>query len=158
MKLIFTMLLSVLLAKECNQKTNETTSENAQQLAVNQTQELPLISYTATTRGYYERIWIENDTAYLTFDRDEEVVQSMKLSNQQIDDLKKLVNDFPFENIPDLEAPTDKRFGDAARMANLTITTLTETYESQTFDHDYPPSQLEPLVNKVLSLRDMIEK
>ena len=55
------------------------------------------------------------------------------------------------EEIPNLKAPTEKRFHDGAAMANLKITYKGKTYESQTFDNGFPPEKIKNLVNTILS-------
>jgi hypothetical protein len=50
-----------------------------------------------------------------------------------------------------LKAPTEKRLFDGAAIANLKITKQGKTFESQSFDHGYPPAEIEKVVNKMLS-------
>jgi tripartite-type tricarboxylate transporter receptor subunit TctC len=42
-------------------------------------------------------------------------------------------------------------FADGAAIANLKITKQGKTFESQSFDHGYPPVEIEKVVNKMLS-------
>ena len=159
MKLIITCLLSILFIKECksNQLKNNADLEATEMIESRESQELPIVSYTTTTRGFYERIWIENDTIHVASDREETQIKSALLDAEQQKALETLMSKISMEDLPEFEAPTDKRHGDAARMASLTCTTESGTYTSQTFDHGQPPSQIEPLVNKLLSLRDMVK-
>jgi hypothetical protein len=56
------------------------------------------------------------------------------------------------EEIPNLKAPTEKRFYDGAAIANINIIYKGKTYESNGFDHGNPPLEIEKLVNKITLL------
>jgi hypothetical protein len=53
--------------------------------------------------------------------------------------------------MPDLKAPSQKRFHDGAAAANLTIAYKGKTYESQSFDDGNPPAEIAALVNEATS-------
>ena len=160
MKFYILIVLTLCITTDCKSNTGlpESIEQSVDISKDHQLQETTMISYTTTTRGYYERIWIEGDSLFVTLDRNEEKVSSMPLSEEDLQELQTIIADLPLNRISEIEAPTNKRHGDAARMANLDITIDSKTYESQTFDHGHPPLELERLVNKVLSLRELIEK
>ena len=61
------------------------------------------------------------------------------------------IQELDLESLLQLKAPTDKRLFDGAAIANLKITKQGKRYESQSFDHGYPPAEIEKIVNKMLS-------
>jgi hypothetical protein len=48
--------------------------------------------------------------------------------------------------------PTQKRFYDGAAMADVKIKHKDKEYQTVTFDHGFPPVEIEKLVNKITSL------
>ena len=108
------------------------------------------VEYTANSRGLYNSIVIENKTVSVTKTRDGKPV-SNSLSDTQWNALIKEFQKVNLEEIPNLKAPTQKRFHDGAPMANLKITYNGKTYESQTFDHGFPPDKIKNLVKTILS-------
>jgi len=61
------------------------------------------------------------------------------------------------ENIPNLKAPSEKRFFDGAAIANLKIAYNGNVYGSQSFDHGNPPKEIATLVKEILSISKNIE-
>jgi hypothetical protein len=140
MKAISMILLTIFLGKSC--------SNQAQNDMANST-----IQYTATTRGFYQRIIINNQKAFMSIDRNEkETPIKVTISDS---DWKELVGYFQkinLEELPKLKDPTQKRFYDGAAIANLKIQYQDKTYETTDFDHEFPPAEIEKLVNKIVSL------
>ncbi|MDX6190610.1 hypothetical protein SGQ83_14715 [Flavobacterium sp. Fl-318] len=104
------------------------------------------IEYSALSRGLYKKILVQNKSVSVTNGRDTEAVES------KIDAAKwnKIVTEFEkinLDNIPNLKAPTEKRFYDGAAIANLKVTTNGKTYETKGFDNGFPPKEIEKLVN-----------
>jgi hypothetical protein len=96
---------------------------------------------------------VQNQKFTLTKDRNgNEKLQPMTISKS---DWKKIVEAFQevdLEEIPNLKAPTEKRFYDGAAIANIKIIYKGKTYESNGFDHGNPPLEIEKLVNKITLL------
>lgn len=143
MKIITLLFLTLILGKNCQSQNNMDLSTAK-------------IEYTANSRGLYNNTVIENKTVSVTKTRDGKPV-----SNSLTDaELNALINEFQkvdLEEIPNLKAPTQKRFHDGAAMANLKITYKGKTYESQTFDNGYPPEKIKNLVNTILSFSKKVE-
>jgi hypothetical protein len=140
MKLFTLILLSVVLGKSCSSQT-----KNDLKTAV--------LEYTASTRGFYQKISIKDQTVSISKDRSEmgEPVIT-KISDA---DWKELVGYFETINLddfPSLKAPTEKRFHDGAAIANLKVIYKDKTYETNTFDHGYPPAEIKKIVDKINSL------
>ena len=137
MKFLSFLFLTLLLAKDCQ-------SQNNQDLA------MAKIEYTANSRGFHNKIIVENKTVAFTNTRDGKPVSS-SLTDDQWNVLIAEFQKVDLEEIPNLKAPTQKRFHDGAAMANLKITYKGKTYESQTFDHGFPPEKIKNIVNTLLS-------
>jgi hypothetical protein len=78
-------------------------------------------------------------------------MQKVQLTKAQADELNALLDEVEAAKLPELKAPTEKRFYDGAAMANIHITKKGKTYSSETFDHGFPPATIEKLVKKLLS-------
>ncbi|SHF81460.1 hypothetical protein SAMN05443549_101436 [Flavobacterium fluvii] len=139
MKVYALVLLSVFLSKSCESQT-----KNDLKTAV--------LEYTANTRGFYQKITIQDQTVSVSKDRsgtDKPV--ATKISEK---DWKELVGYFETINLDGLEtlkAPTEKRFHDGAAIADLKVTYKDKTYKTTSFDHGYPPEAIKKLVVKINS-------
>ena len=139
MKLISLLFLTIFLGKGCD-------GDNKQDM------ETAVVEYTANTRGFYTKIIIENQMVRVSKDRDGiEKPIATKIPDA---DWKQLVSAFQgmdLEGLPNLKAPTEKRFYDGAAIANLKVTYNGKTYESAPFDHGNPPTEIEKLVTRITS-------
>ncbi|WP_298224225.1 hypothetical protein [Flavobacterium sp.] len=140
MKIISLLFLTIFLGKGCN-------AEQKQDI------ETAKIEYTANTRGFFQKIVVQNQKFGVSKERNNEnPTVDQKISNA---DWKKIIDAFQevdLEGIPTFKGPTEKRFYDGAAIANLKITYQGKTYSSQSFDHNNPPVELEKLVNKITLL------
>jgi len=140
MKLISLLFLTIFLGKGCN-------AEQKQDI------ESAVIEYTANTRGFYQKITVQNQKFTVSKSRDgKDSPAEQKVSSS---DWKKIIDAFQevdLESIPTLKAPTEKRFYDGAAIADLKITYQGKSYKTQPFDHGNPPVEIEKLVNKITVL------
>ena len=121
--------------------------------AEKQNLETLVIQYEANTRGFYQKLVVQNHTISSTNDRNGKknpIVQ--KISDADWNALIFELNKVDLESLPNLKAPTEKRFYDGAANATLKITFKEKLYESTTFDHGIPPAAIEKFVNKINSL------
>ncbi|MFA9192518.1 hypothetical protein AAGV28_14160 [Flavobacterium sp. FZUC8N2.13] len=137
MKLLSLLLLTLFLGKGCENKAKQNI-ETAQ------------ITYTANTRGYYQEISIEKQIVSIKTDRKEEAVQ-IKIYDDDWKELVEIFQEVDLEEIKDLKSPTEKRFYDGAAIANLKINYEGKSYESQSFDHGFPPYEIKKIVTKINS-------
>ena len=108
------------------------------------------IQYEANTRGFYNKLVLKNATISSTNDRDGKenpIVQ--KVTDADWSALNDEINKVDLENLPNLKAPTEKRFYDGAAIANLKITYKGNTYQTTDFDHGFPPMQIKRVVEIV---------
>lgn len=139
MKAITMILLTIFLGKGCSQETKNDLANAS-------------IEYIATTRGFYQKITIQNQEVSISKNRNEEGKGvTAKISDA---DWKKLVNAFEtiqLDSLSTYKDPTQKRFYDGAPMAKLKITYKEKEYESLNFDHGFPPVEIEKMITKIVS-------
>ena len=139
MKLVTVILLSVFLSKSC-------TSQKKIDLKT------AVMEYTASTRGFYQKISIQDQMVSISKDRggnDNPV--AVKISDK---DWKQLVGYFEtihLDSLATLKAPSQKRFHDGAAIANLKVSYQDKSYETTAFDHGNPPLEIKKLVDKINS-------
>lgn len=107
------------------------------------------VEYKAYSRGFFQTITVENQMVFVAKSRDEKPVV-FQLSNTNWKSLQSMVQELDEALIPSWKAPTEKRLFDGAAIANIKITKQRKIVESQSFDHGYPPAELEKIVNKML--------
>ena len=137
----FTMiLLTFFLGKSCNNQ--------AQNYIANAT-----LQYTATTRGFFEKIVVINQKATISRDRNgEKSPEETTISDKDWKEIIGYFEKIDLEKLPTLKDPTQKRFYDGAAIANLKVRYQDKNYETTEFDHGFPPAEIEKLVNKIVSL------
>ncbi len=140
MKTIALLFLTLFMAKGCSQDEKKNL-ENTN------------IVYTATSRGYFIKITIQNQEISISKDRNEEGAgTTTKISEANWNELVLLFNKLDLEKLSSYEGPTQKRFYDGAAIANMKVTYKEKEYQSNDFDHGNPPVQMEEFIKKVLLL------
>ena len=140
MKAITIILLSVFLVKSC--------SNQAQNDIANTT-----LQYTASTRGFFQKIVVINQKATVFRDRNsEKFPEEIAISDKDWKEIISYFQKIDLEKVPTLKDPTQKRFYDGAAIANLKVRYQDKNYETTDFDHEFPPAEIEKLVNKIVSL------
>jgi len=137
MKIAITMFLSMFIMGSCACQKN--TDMNT-----------AVIEYSAQSRGIYQKVLVENQKVFVSKNREEKAVE-IKISDA---DWKVLTTEFEklnLEAIPNLKAPTEKRFYDGAAIANFRITYKGKTYETKGFDHGFPPIEIKKIVVRLVS-------
>ena len=140
MKAITIILLSVFLVKSC--------SNQAQNDIANTT-----LQYTASTRGFFQKSVVINQKATISRDRNgEKFPEEIAISDKDWKEIISYFEKIDLEKVPTLKDPTQKRFYDGAAIANLKVRYQDKNYETTDFDHEFPPAEIEKLVNKIVSL------
>ena len=137
MKLFAVILLSVFLSKSC-----ESQNRNDLKTAV--------LEYTANTRGFYQKITIQNQMVAVSKDRggnDKPV--ATKISDADWKELVGYFETIDLDSLATLKAPTKKRLHDGAAIANLKVVYKDKTYKTESFDHGFPPETIKILVTKI---------
>ena len=148
----------IITTKECDQKRAELVSDNNTQVMSRIIQDSTMITYQATTRGFFLKLWIQGDSISITQDRNLKDVSKYRLSDSDkktIYDLMEAIDETLLEN---LKPPTTTFQYDAAAIATLTITKEDQSYMTPAFDHGKPPKPIAEIVNKMLSIKSEMEK
>ena len=139
MKILSLLLLTVFLGKSCE-------GQNKQIL------ESAVIEYTANSRGFYQKITIQNQMVLISKDRSgNDKAVATKIAADDWEELVVIFKNIELDNLSKLKAPTEKRFYDGAPIATFKIMFKDETYKSPSFDHGFPPKNIEQFVNKINS-------
>lgn len=142
MKYLFILLSFIFIDNGCsNSKIN---------------QESLSVEYSALSRGIYKQIKISKKSISVTNARGTTPI-TQTCSEASWETIIKAVKPINVENIPNLKAPTEKRFYDGAAIAHLTIIYEGKTYKTEPFDHGNPPQEIEGLVKEILSISENIE-
>ena len=140
MKIIALLFISLFMAKGCSKEAQNDLA-NAE------------IVYTANTRGFYQKITIQNHEVFVNKTRGEESKgDATKISDADWNALISEFNKVDLEVLPNLKAPTEKRFYDGAAIADLKITFKGKTFGTTNFDHGFPPMEIQKLVEILNSL------
>ena len=139
MKLFTMIFLSVFLSKSCEGQT-----KNDLKTAV--------LEYTANTRGFYQKITIQDQMVSVSKDRSgNDKPIATKISDADWKELISYFETINLDSLATLKAPTEKRFHDGAAIANLEVSYKDKKYKTTSFDHGYPPEAIQKLVTKINS-------
>ena len=146
MKIISLLATILFVCTSCNSKKVAVASNNEKY-------ETLVIQYEANTRGFYQKLIVQNHTISSTDDRKglkTPIVQ--KISDADWNVLISEFNKVDLAGLPNLKAPTEKRFYDGAAIAGLKIIFKGKTFETTNFDHGFPPMEIQKVVEIVNSL------
>lgn len=159
MKIIFSLIVLLMLNKECDQKKmNSQNTLASKETTSNQETNSIKFTYRASTRGFFEIIWITKDTITISKDRDLIKTTSYSYPESDWQELMLLMNDLDLKNLENLEAPSKKFQYDGAAMATFKVNTNNEEFTTPGFDNGEPPKAIEAIVNKLLSIKNSVEK
>ena len=146
MKIITLLATLLFVCTSCNSKKVAVAS-------INEKYETLVIQYEANTRGFYQKLIVQNRTISSTNDRNGVKIPIVqKISDADWNALISEFNKVDLEGLPNLKAPTEKRFYDGAAIAGLKITFKGKTFETTNFDHGFPPMEIQKVVEIVTLL------
>jgi hypothetical protein len=139
MKFFVLVFLSIFVSKGCGGQP-----KNDIQTAI--------IEYTANTRGFYQKISLQNQIVSITKDRTgSEKPLSRKVSEDDWNEVVGCFKTIQLDSLATLKPPSKKRLFDGAAIANLKISYKDKSYQTTSFDHGYPPEVIKKLVDKINS-------
>ena len=148
MKILFSLLTLVFLAKDC--KNNSKSQEK------NVVQNDLEIIYIANTRGFYEYLKITQESVVFSKDRDLKTTITKDCPEKDWKTLVKLLSEVDIKLVNTLEPPSKKFQFDGAPMATLELKTNEQQVKTPIFDHGNPPKEIVKVVTKVLGLKDKV--
>ncbi|AWI25196.1 hypothetical protein HYN49_04410 [Flavobacterium pallidum] len=131
------MLLSLVMARSCDKQENEEMKNTT-------------VEYSAVSRGKYLNINFHDDKLSI-IDKRDGTPRDYILANADWKALAKLYKTIKLEALSTYKDPTQKRFYDGAAVASLRVIYDGKTYETTSFDHGFPPKEIEEFVNKIVS-------
>ncbi|SHF98398.1 hypothetical protein SAMN05444396_103252 [Flavobacterium segetis] len=140
MKILTAFLIFLFLGKGCDNATAQDMGNT-------------VIEYTASSRGFYQKITVKNETLTVSRNRnvdDKAIISKINPSNWK--SVVLLFQELKLEDLKELKAPSEKRFYDGAAIASLKISIKDKNYETSSFDHGFPPKEIKQLVDKINSL------
>lgn len=151
MKKLVLVVVSIFAFFGCNNQKNAVENESKTISKVKE-YKVPKIEYEASSRGFYEKITIENQMVSVVNERDvKDNGEAVKISDDVNKELNSYLNSVKLDQLATYKDPTQKRFYDGAAIANLKITVDGVEYKTVDFDHGFPPIEIEKLVNKIVS-------
>ena len=152
MKKISLLLCVVFAIVSCNCQ-KKAVEQNVSATKQSSVTTMPKFEYTANSRGFYQKIIIENQQVYITGDRnDNGKGVPQKISDADWNELKEYYKGLKLDDLSTFKDPTQKRFYDGAAIADFKITDGSKEYQTTSFDHGFPPVEIEKLVKKIVSL------
>lgn len=137
MKLFTMLFLSVFLSKSCESKAQMDLK-------------MAVLEYTASTRGFYQKITIQNQLVSVSKDRSaNDNPVSTKISEKDWNELTVYFEKINLDSLPNFKGSSQKRFHDGAAIANFKVVYKDKTYESTSFDYGNPPVEIKKLVDKI---------
>lgn len=152
MKILFSLLALILTTKECENKKSvlETeTSELVSSAKSSDQQKDYIIEYSAMSRGIFNEVKITGNSISVQKSRNSEPVIK-ELDSENKEDLNKKLEGIDIAMLPELKAPTEKRFFDGAAHATLKITVDGKSYSTTSFDHGFPPEEIKALCDDIV--------
>lgn len=151
MKKIAVLLVFFFAIVGCNNQKKVVENDSKTKSEVKE-YKVPKIEYEASSRGFYEKIIIENQMVSVVNERDaKDNGETVKISDDVNKELNSYLNSVKLDQVVTYKDPTQKRFYDGAAIANLKITVDGVEYKTVDFDHGFPPVEIEKLVNKIVS-------
>jgi hypothetical protein len=137
MKLFTAILFSVFFSGICLSQT-----KNNLKTAV--------LLYSTSSRGLYKSITVENKVATVSETiGDLGLEEEIAISNKDWSELNNYFKTIDLDSLVALKAPTEKRLYDGAFVAHLKIFYKDKIFETQAFDHGFPPKEIKKLVDKI---------
>ncbi|MCK8480291.1 hypothetical protein [Psychroserpens algicola] len=162
MKFILCFIFMLISAKECDsktaQKSTNTTSEVTALQSKKTSQIDTKITYQASTRGFFLKIWIEGDLIMVSKDNSLKSFETYPFPSEQKEAFLNLLSAIDKTELTTLETPSTTFQHDAAAMAWLEISDEEGSYRTKVFDHGNPPESIKEIVEKIQSLKSMVEK
>ncbi len=148
-----------MLNKECDQKQSNA-KENliSKEISSNQKEQKTQLTYHAISRGYFEKITISKDEISISKDRDYKKIASYSYPESDWQELMALLDEIDIRNLENIEVPSKKFQFDGAAITTFKVNTGKDEYTTPGFDNDNPPKAIEVIVNKLLSIKNSVEK
>ncbi|WP_228852787.1 hypothetical protein [Aegicerativicinus sediminis] len=120
---------------------------------IDQQVELDSILIESSSRGFYEKLRISNDSIYFEKKRPD-FKFAKPISTAKWENLESLVEQIPIVEITKVIPPSKYYQFDGSAMTNLAVYINGNEIKSQTFDKDNPPKQFKETLNFISNLKN----
>ncbi|MDO4727819.1 MAG: hypothetical protein Q4B43_02310 [Bacteroidota bacterium] len=107
------------------------------------------VEYDIFTRGSFDKTILKKDSVVIIDKISDNQVQSYALSDQEWKDVIAEVKKIDRNKLKEYKAPTNNRYTDGTKAAQLRVIYQDQVYQTDQFDRGNPPSELKSLVDKV---------
>lgn len=168
MKILLLLLSVLVLNKDCQQKQQTTaqnqnkeqvdSTANSVELSPNRLENYITLTYEVSSRGLYEKLWIDKDSIHFSTDRSNRLVSSTTCPQADWEVLMTALQKLKLGNLNEIDVPSKAFQYDGAAMATLKVQDYDVIFSSPIFDHGNPPEQIAEVVKKMLYMKDTLEK
>ncbi|NNF18137.1 MAG: hypothetical protein HKN61_00030 [Flavobacteriaceae bacterium] len=128
------------------------------QQAIAQEQDKPLrVYYTASSRGYYYEIALQEPVIKVFHSRDRQVSAESSLPDETWMEIRNILSEIDLKTLPDIHTYIDDAAVDKTAIAQLRVCHGGESYKSPEFDQNKVPKALKSLISKMQSLAVIVE-
>ena len=120
-----------------------------------QNKSIPVINYEANARNFLLNIKVENQMLFVSRARDvKDYEEKITVSDADWKEIVVLIKAVNLPKVKDFKWPTEKLFYNGAPHANITFISEGIAYTTKGFDHEFPPVEVEKLVNKLVKMTE----
>ncbi len=120
-----------------------------------QNKSIPVINYEANARNFVLNIKVDQQVLFVSRARDaKDYLEKITISDADWKEIVALIKAVDLAKVKEFKGPTEKRFYDGAPHANITFISKGIAYTTKGFDHEFPPVEVEKLVNKLVKLTE----
>jgi len=142
------------MTKECEKKNavyETETSEVVNSAKSSVQQKGYTIEYSAMSRGIFKEIKIKKDS--ISVQKSRNAKPEIQPCNEELwGEIIGKIEHIDLESLENLEAPTGKRLYDGAAHATLKISVDGKTYSTSSFDHGFPPKDIQGICDILFKL------
>ncbi|MDC6350529.1 hypothetical protein PP178_03120 [Zeaxanthinibacter sp. PT1] len=126
--------------------------------AMAQEQDKPLrVYYTASSRGYYYEIALQEPVIKVFHSRDRQVAAESELPVETWSELRNILSGIELKTLPEIHTYIDDAAVDKTAIAQLRVCHGGKSYKSPEFDQNKAPNALKSLISKMQSLAVIVE-
>ncbi|WP_373075508.1 hypothetical protein [Zeaxanthinibacter enoshimensis] len=123
-----------------------------------QEQDTPLrVYYTASSRGYYYEIALQEPVIKVFHSRDRQVAAEGTLPQDTWMEIRNILSGIELKDLPDINTYIDDSARDKSAIAQLRVCHGGKSYKTPEFDQNKVPKDLKSLINKMKSLAVIVE-
>ena len=150
-KILSLIALTVVVATGCS---------TAQKTASKEANDDVSFTYTAVTRGTNNKIVVKEGTIETSQSRLGDKPVTRTLTDAEWTAVKDAYSKVTVKDdeLGAIVPPSKKHQFDGALIANLTVTHGNKEFNTSAFDHGNPPTEIKPLVDKIIGLSDLDKK